>query len=92
MTEEHRLMDEVNDPSYGQNERPPQEYQMHIEKIMNFQAITQTENSELAARYLAQNDWDESKAAKEYYDVLNRQDFVAVSINIEYLKLLYHVI
>lgn len=51
------------------------DYQQHIEKIMNFQAITQTTNSDLAAKYLVKNGWDESKAAKEYYDELNRQDF-----------------
>lgn len=56
-------------------ERGPQNYQEQIEKIMNFQAITQTANSDLAAKYLVQNNWDESAAAREYFDEINRQDF-----------------
>ena len=50
-------------------------YEIHIEKIMNFQAITQTTNTDLAAKYLVRNNWDESAAAKDYYDELDRRDF-----------------
>ena len=51
-------------------------YQQQIEKIMNFQAITGTSNSDLAAKYLLKNEWDESKAAKDYIDEINKQDFI----------------
>jgi hypothetical protein len=67
MTDQLRLMRE--------DENNSEQYQDHIEKIMNFQAITQTSDTDLAAKYLIKNEWDESKAAKEYYDKVNKQDF-----------------
>lgn len=66
--EQFRLMNEEEDKT--------ESYQDQIEKIMNFQAITQTSNTDLASKYLIRNRWDESKAAKEYYDEINKQDFI----------------
>jgi hypothetical protein len=71
--EDHRLIDDSDS-----GHQP--DYQTQVEKIMNFQAITQTSNTDLAAKFLVRNDWDESRAANEYYNEINKQDFNAVSV------------
>ena len=73
--EDYDFNEEEDDMIIREQNEKPYSYQDHIEKIMNFQAITQTSNSELAAEYLQRNNWDESTAAREYYDKLNREDF-----------------
>ena len=73
--EDYDLNSEEEDLIIREEDDKPRSYQDHIEKIMNFQAITQTSNAELAAEYLVRNNWDESAAAREYYEKLNRDDY-----------------
>ena len=40
-------------------------------KILNFLAMTDINDQDLAAKYLEENDWDESKAANKYLNEIN---------------------
>ena len=44
-------------------------------KILNFLAMTETNDQELAAKYLESSDWDEEKAVNQFFNQININSF-----------------
>ena len=42
-----------------------------MEAILNFQAMTECKDTQLAARVLAEDDWDVTRAAQSYFSEEN---------------------